>query len=73
MPDSTSRPQSKKPKVYIENRLVDTTGDGVGGTNWESSIETYTLPRVTQAASGKSLCDFPHSEVVQQGARPGAL
>ena len=73
MPDSTSRPQSKKPKVYIENRLVDTTGEGEGWTNWESSIETYTLPRVTQAASGKSLCDFTHSEVVQQRARPGAL
>ena len=30
----------------IGNRLVDTGGEGKGGTNWESSIETYTLPCV---------------------------
>ena len=28
------------------NRLVDKAGEGEGGTNWESSIETYTLPYV---------------------------
>ena len=27
-----------------ENRLVDTVGEEQGGTNWESSIEIYTLP-----------------------------
>ena len=30
----------------IENRLVDTEGAGEGGMNWESSMETYTLPYV---------------------------
>ena len=30
----------------IENRFVDTAGDGEGGTNWENSMETYTLPYV---------------------------
>ena len=28
----------------IENGLADTVGEGEGGTNWESSIEIYTLP-----------------------------
>ena len=28
----------------IEKRLVDTEGKGEGGTNRESSIETYMLP-----------------------------
>ena len=30
----------------IEKRLVDTVGEGEGGTNRESSMETYTLPHV---------------------------
>ena len=30
----------------IENGLADTVGEGEGGTNWESSIEIYTLPYV---------------------------
>ena len=28
----------------IENRLMDTVGEGEGETNWESSVETCTLP-----------------------------
>ena len=36
----------------IENRLVDTVGEGESGTNWDSSIETYTLQYVKQIASG---------------------
>ena len=39
----------------IENRLVYTVGEGEGGTNWDNSIETYTLPHVKQRASGKLL------------------
>ena len=30
----------------IENRFVDTVGEGQGGTNGESSMETDTLPYV---------------------------
>ena len=37
----------------IENRLMDTVGKGEGEMNWESSIETYTLPRVKETANGK--------------------
>ena len=32
----------------IEKRLVDTVGEGEGGTNWKSNIETYILPHVKQ-------------------------
>ena len=31
----------------VENRLVDPESEEEGGTNWESSIETYILPYVT--------------------------
>ena len=38
----------------IENRLVDTVGEGEGGTNWETSMETYiTICRID------SQCKFP--------------
>ena len=39
--------------VDIEESLVDTLGKGEGGTNGESSTETYTLPLAKQTASGK--------------------
>ena len=32
------------PETQTENRLVDTVGEREGGTNWESSVETYMLP-----------------------------
>ena len=28
----------------IVNSLVDTAGEGEGGMNWESGMETYTFP-----------------------------
>ena len=34
-------------ETQMENRIVDTVGEG--GTNWESSMETYTLPYVKQS------------------------
>ena len=40
-------------KADIENGLVDTAGEGEGGTNWESGTEMYTSPSVEQTASGK--------------------
>ena len=30
----------------IEDRLMDTVGEGEGRTNWESSVETYKLSYV---------------------------
>ena len=34
----------------MENRLVSTAGEGQGGTNEESSVETYILPYVKEIA-----------------------
>ena len=36
---------------------MDTVGEGEGGMNGESNMETYTLPYVKQIASGNLLCD----------------
>ena len=36
---------------------MDTVGEGEGGMNGESNMETYTLPYVKQMASGNLLCD----------------
>ena len=41
----------------IEKRLVDTVREEKGGMNWESSIETYTLPYVKQTAGRNFLYD----------------
>ena len=38
-------------ETNMEKRLVDTEGEGQGGTNGENSTETYTLPYVIQIAS----------------------
>ena len=35
----------------IKNRLLDSVGEGKGGTIWENSIETCTLPYVKQMTS----------------------
>ena len=44
---------------------TDVTGEEEGGINWEIRPDTYTLPRVSQTASGKLL--------LAQGAQLGAL
>ena len=36
--------QGRNRDIDVENGFVDTVGEGEGGTNWESSIDTYTLP-----------------------------
>ena len=43
---------------------MDTVGEGVGGTNGESSIETHTLPYIKQIASGNLLSDTGSSNLV---------
>ena len=40
--------QGRNGEADVENRLVNTTGEGDGGTNGESSTEIYTSPRVKQ-------------------------
>ena len=39
----------------IENRIMDTVGEGEGGANGESSRETYKLPCVKHIGSGNLL------------------
>ena len=41
--------------LFIQNRFMDTEGEGEGGTNGERSTEIYTLPYVKQIASRKLL------------------
>ena len=48
----------------VENELVDTVGEGEGGTNWESSIDIYALSCVKQ---------WVGSCYITQGACPGTL
>ena len=38
--------QRRNGKADIQNGLVDIVGDGKGGMNWESRMDTYTLSRV---------------------------
>ena len=37
--------QGRNRETDIENRLVDTAGEGEGGMHWERSIETHTWPK----------------------------
>ena len=47
-----------------EKRLVCTKREGEGRMNWDSGIETYTLPYVKQIASGNLLYDTGSSNPV---------
>ena len=55
--------QGSKGDADIGNRLADTGGEGEVGTNWESSMETYTLPYL-KLDSGKLLYDSESSNWV---------
>ena len=43
------------PCTDVENRPVDTAGEGEGGTNWESNIDIYKLLCVKYITRGKLL------------------
>ena len=43
--------QDRKRDTEVQNRLLDSVGEGEGGMLWESSIETSILSRVKQIAS----------------------
>ena len=47
--------QGSKRDTDINNRLLDSVGEGEGGVIWENSIETYILSYVQQIASPGSL------------------
>ena len=38
--------QGRNRDTDLENKLVDPVGEGEGGTNWEKSIDIYTLPGI---------------------------
>ena len=43
--------QNRKRDTEVQNRLLDSVGEGEGGMFWENSIETSILPRVKQTTS----------------------
>ena len=55
--------QGSKEDTDIEKRLVDTVGEGEGGTNWESRTETYTLSYAKLDTSGNLLSDAGSSNL----------
>ena len=40
--------QNRKGDTDVQNRLLDSVGEGEGGMFWENSIEISILPRVKQ-------------------------
>ena len=48
----------------LENRFLHSVREGEGGMNWESGIETYTLPYVKLIASGNLLYYAGSSKLV---------
>ena len=59
----------------VENRFVDTAGEGESGTSRESSIDIYTPSCVKQTVSGKLLNNSGnpawHSRMTQSGGMMG--
>ena len=49
--------QGRNRGADIGNTHVDPEREGGGRTNWESSIDVYTLPSVRLTEGGKRLCD----------------
>ena len=43
--------QNRKRDTDVQNRLLDSVGEGEGGMFWENSIETCILSRVKQITS----------------------
>ena len=43
--------QNRKRDTDVQNRLLDSVGEGEGGMYWENSTETSILSRVKQIAS----------------------
>ena len=54
----------QKQRGRYRQQLFNTVGEGEGGINLESSIDTYTLPYVKQRASGNLLSETESSNPV---------
>ena len=57
--------QDSKRDTDVNNRLLDSVGEGKGGMIWENSIETCILPYVKQIASPSSMHETGGSGMVQ--------
>ena len=57
--------QNRKRDTDVQNRILDSVGEGEGGMFQENSIETCILPRVKQITSPDGC--------MKQVLRPGAL
>ena len=56
--------QGSKGDTGIKNRLLDSVGEGEGGTICKNNTETYTLSYVKQIASGTLMYDVGHPRPV---------
>ena len=50
--------QNRKRDTDVQNRLLDSVGEGEGGMFSENSIETYILSRVKQITSPGWMCEI---------------
>ena len=56
--------RDSKRDTDVKNRLLDSVGEGEGGTIWENSIETCILPYVKQMTSAGSMHEAQPSKLV---------
>ena len=56
--------QDSKGDTDVKKRLLDSVGEGKGGTIWENSIETCALPYVKQMTSTGSIHEAGHPKPV---------
>ena len=56
--------RDSKRDTDINNRLLDSVGEGKGGMIWENSIETCVLPYVKQMTSPSSMHQTEHTKPV---------
>ena len=56
--------RDRKRGTDVKNRLLDSVGEGEGGTIWENSIETCILTYVKQIASPRLMHDTGCSGLV---------
>ena len=56
--------QNRKRDTDVQNRLLDSVGEGEGGIIWENGIETYKLSPVKRIASPDPMHDTKFSRLV---------
>ena len=56
--------QDSKRDTDVKKKLLDSVGEGEGGTIWETSIETCILPYIKQITSSSSMHKARHTNLV---------